>query len=776
MSGFSENDIKEILGEETADTKEKNSKVPAAIGIGAVLVAVILAIVIPLSTIKNDEAPDMGGNKHEISPITDFEYTIAEGYATIEKYIGDDKVVVIPEKAENAPVKHIGDNAFSDVQNVEKVVMPDGVLSVGELAFSDMEQLKTVLLPDSLETVGEGAFSGCSSLETISLPENVTTVSANCFSFCSALTSVTLSSGTTDIGERAFNGCSALTEILLPETVTSIGTGAFSGAGLTSFTLPSGVTVIPELAFSNCKDLGRINFNGSITEIGNKAFTHTSLQSVIIPDSVTKLGEQCFGNCYFLLEITIPDSVTSIGPYAFANCEKLISVKLSENITEIPDGFFMNCSRLTEIDIPESVKSIGSVAFYNCESINRIKLPEKLEKINARLTFCNCKRLNELVIPDSVTSFTYEYGYDALAEIEGLNFITGATSLKSIYLPSTFNDENIGAILSEAENPSLVVFEGGNENYTIKDGNLYNSDMSVLIYADTSNVKSGDICKYAVIPESVKEINKYALGGFDSDVYILMPDGFSDSEYDTKAKIITDKFLKGIIISDEKTEREINKSISDAYLEIKKTNASFCTTDKIVISKLFPNVMIEHSVYAYISTDVARRHTVHIYPASLEDMFETLESISDSYGQYLETPKTYVSDTLGEYRIRFSTTDYNDEFIGTSEIVDYFLICDTEFTDYFKAIDKAVEIYERSFNEKAEYPTYTITPMIANKESGYKTLVIDSFFYGSRYFHNVEIYPSGYYGDNGEEVFTTENGEFEYSVRLVSTKTGEIYY
>lgn len=47
-----------------------------------------------------------------MSTFGSFEYSINNGSAVIEKYIGSESFVVIPDKIENYAVTHIGDEAF----------------------------------------------------------------------------------------------------------------------------------------------------------------------------------------------------------------------------------------------------------------------------------------------------------------------------------------------------------------------------------------------------------------------------------------------------------------------------------------------------------------------------------------------------------------------------------------------------------------------------------------------------------------------------------------
>lgn len=50
---------------------------------------------------------------------------------------------------------------FAGDISVERVVIPDGVISIGERAFEDCPMLNEVVIPNSVTSIGEHAFDGC---------------------------------------------------------------------------------------------------------------------------------------------------------------------------------------------------------------------------------------------------------------------------------------------------------------------------------------------------------------------------------------------------------------------------------------------------------------------------------------------------------------------------------------------------------------------------------------------------------------------------------------
>ena len=65
----------------------------------------------------------------------------------------------------------------------------------------------------SVTKIGASAFSGLDELESITIPETVTEIGDNAFSGCCKLTEITIPEAVTYIGEYAFFNCTAVEEI-----------------------------------------------------------------------------------------------------------------------------------------------------------------------------------------------------------------------------------------------------------------------------------------------------------------------------------------------------------------------------------------------------------------------------------------------------------------------------------------------------------------------------------------------------------------------------------
>ena len=109
---------------------------------------------------------------------------------------------------------------YSD--DIQKVVIEEGVTGVGDYAFFCCSNITSVSLPQSLQAIGSGAFQYCSKLTSIDIPANVENISARAFEQTS-LTRLYIDpdSKLTVIGKYAFQYC-FLEEVYLPASLTEI--------------------------------------------------------------------------------------------------------------------------------------------------------------------------------------------------------------------------------------------------------------------------------------------------------------------------------------------------------------------------------------------------------------------------------------------------------------------------------------------------------------------------------------------------------------------------
>ena len=102
----------------------------------------------------------------------------------------NDTTIYIPAVIKGKPVTEIGDRAFSNLDSLTEVVIPEGVTSIGAYAFNGCTMLAEIAIPEGVESIGEAAFQSCTSLAEIVIPEGVTKIDSFAFHKCNELTTV----------------------------------------------------------------------------------------------------------------------------------------------------------------------------------------------------------------------------------------------------------------------------------------------------------------------------------------------------------------------------------------------------------------------------------------------------------------------------------------------------------------------------------------------------------------------------------------------------------
>ncbi len=381
-----------------------------------------------------------------------------------------------------------------NTQNIQNVVISDGVTSIGDFAFYLCDKINNITISDSVTSIGDNAFLWCDSLPEVKIPNSVTHIGERAFSNCTALTSITIPGSVTDIGDYAFYDCSDITAITLSEGVKNIGESAFgSCSSITKITIPDSVTSIGVWAFNGCSALKNITLSDGITNIGYQAFYNTGYYNADGEESNWKNNTLYIGN--YLIEVNaqklnngilngeipseyiIKPGTKTIADMAFTdckgyieykdfeNCVGLTSIKLPDGMVNIGNGVFDGCTKLASIEIPKSVKNIGNSAFSGCISLTGINVSENntaycsengvlynkakteimrfpCQKTDTSFTipngvtgiangaFENCRNLTGITIPKGAKSI----GDDVFSNCEGLTSITipdGVTSIGS---------------------------------------------------------------------------------------------------------------------------------------------------------------------------------------------------------------------------------------------------------------------------------------------------------------------------------------------------------
>ncbi|WP_167955161.1 leucine-rich repeat domain-containing protein [Anaerosporobacter faecicola] len=168
------------------------------------------------------------------------------------------KTVVLPDT-----VTYIGDMTFFSCINLKKITMSKSIEIIGDFTFDGCETLKEIKLSSKVKEIRMGAFSNCSSIVEINIPNSVKKIGGSAFSNCTELKTIKLSKNIKKIEEYLFYGCKNLSKVTIPNSVTTIYAGAFQESGIKQITIPKNVKYIKkgeygEGLFEGCKNLNKI--------------------------------------------------------------------------------------------------------------------------------------------------------------------------------------------------------------------------------------------------------------------------------------------------------------------------------------------------------------------------------------------------------------------------------------------------------------------------------------------------------------------------------------
>lgn len=302
--------------------------------------------------------------------------------------------------------------------SIKLVVIGEGITRIGGEAFSNLDNLKAVSLPNSLITIEHGAFHGCAKLTSVSIPKNVIHIYDKAFSHCYGLTNI-IFHGLTSIYENAFVGCG---ESLASITCFSVEPLYCLGLAVADSEIAGKAPSIP--LYVPGESIGKYKaFNAwkdfNIKPLGDRPGTHIIASGTIgditweldsngiltirgagnLPDW-TKPAPKSVGKHYLptedptapwypylseILYIVIESGITGIGDYAFYGCVNVQSITC-EAVTPPTCGSeaFGGIDTSIPLIVPEnSVTAYQSAAQwqnFNVQADER-PIPEGIENI-----------------------------------------------------------------------------------------------------------------------------------------------------------------------------------------------------------------------------------------------------------------------------------------------------------------------------------------------------------------------------------------------------------
>ena len=294
----------------------------------------------------------------------------------------DVKDFVIPDKVtldgNEYPIVSIGEKAFAQ-NGVEKVTIPETVVTIGRAAFWECSSLKQVVFAGNsqLQSIIEAGFFK-SGLEEFTLPKGVTFLGLWVFKECQNLTKFTFEEGSvlTELPEAMFQGCTKLT----------------------SFTIPANIEIMGKLVFDACSQLKNVTFapHSQLKDLGGVTFRGTAIEEFTLPASCEQFGVFTFESVTSLKKINIPEDsqLKEIGACAFhkTSIEEIYIPLACEQIAEFT---FCENPNFKKIHLPDphaqgyKLERIGFAAFFNTD-VTELHVGPSFGHLEPK-TFQDCK-------------------------------------------------------------------------------------------------------------------------------------------------------------------------------------------------------------------------------------------------------------------------------------------------------------------------------------------------------------------------------------------------
>lgn len=219
--------------------------------------------------------------------------------------------------------------AYTITDDVDLVVVNQGITSIGKNAFANAEQLTALQLPSTVTKIGQNAFYNCGELKTLTWNGINDNLNIDNTSFAGTglvqdrilyigtqlvfaetnISSVSIKNNTTKIHANAFADCVNLTSITIPASVTAIGSNAFANC-----------TSLTQVVFENAKNIKTWGSNIFSGVAGKTDGDYKMIGNSVILD-VVNTGKKKYA---------ISSDVAYIAENAFAGCSKVEYLDLSD--------------------------------------------------------------------------------------------------------------------------------------------------------------------------------------------------------------------------------------------------------------------------------------------------------------------------------------------------------------------------------------------------------------------------------------------------------------
>ena len=454
-----------------------------------------------------------------------------------------------------------GRSSKASAASYENIVIDtiDGytVTEIGDNAFYYDEKIKSVTLSKNIKYVGENAFGECKNLEKLTLLSKNTAFGMDSFAISvdRNIKDIYYAGSVNDRkkyygSSYSVGNSSARWHYQSDDNVSFQYEYQVNEDGKTCK-----ITQADLLIYDKVEVPEKID-DYTVTEIGEYAFQFCySIEQLVLPDSIKKIGRYAFCECDGLEKITFSKNLKIIEENAFSNCSSLIQITIPDSVVEIGEMAFDGCENLEKVILPSGLKKLNRYAFACGENLKEIVLPDSLEEMSE---CCISGSFKELTIPGKIKIIPK----DALffCEIDRLTISEGVEEIeknavrpamyggmvKAISLPKSIKKISEDAIGTN----ELYVYYAGSQNDRAKINNM-----------DSLVDKASWIYKTNTVPEY-----NYTLNPDGKTVTII------SSNIDIQSKIVLPDLINGYkvtAIGDNffNMQEKIRQVIFPKYLE-----------------------------------------------------------------------------------------------------------------------------------------------------------------------------------------------------------------
>ena len=451
--------------------------------------------------------------------------TLPECVVTVNDYAFD-QCSSLSEITMNG-VKHICENAFHGCA-FEELVLPEGLEALDASAFSENQNLQRVVMPQSITSVGkhtlhsypytrgnddeyenpfldcENPFSYCGNLRkfegklasednrylsftddadnrylasfagygvtSYTVPGDIKYVLNGAFRGCPSLVDVTFQEGLKYIGDVALMDCQNLAHVTVPASVSIMGCGVFYGSQNLMSVDMKPATPPDVMALGNYFYGGGANLFPAGSDVNLVVYVPASSLDLYKTELYWKVYKDLYEAAQELNEVwytTTDGEPVFFTPYdvdrfGISSFSDYGVIRFNSDITEIPEEFLASTSdnprtNLKTVSLPDGVEKIGSLAFYGCSSLSEVRMGNAVKTIDT-WAFEGCD-LTSVNLPESL-----------------LNLLDGAFTnnpLTTVRIPS--------GIVDFSANPfegcdQLTSFTGGGQNVIVSDDGKFLKD------------------------------------------------------------------------------------------------------------------------------------------------------------------------------------------------------------------------------------------------------------------------------------------------------------